>query len=217
MARKPKRGRYTPKKDHGKPEGIDLGTMNLTSGQVRPEDGETREATQRRFFENTLFPQGLVLLRARTDKGNDPSMPGMLVALIPPEEVDADVRRVLEARAVEPDALRWADSIQGQVGWTTMASISGDPVADAEASFAKLNLDLSAPMRYKASFVFHLAQSRDVVEAVARGGFFAFAVPELVRELAALDFADAMAALPYFSLPAAPQLTQLLQHLARPS
>lgn len=70
-------------------------------------------------------------------------------------------------------------------------------------------------MLYNASLLFHLAESRSHVEAVASGGLFAFAVPELVQQLVGLSFADAMDSLPYFSLLAAPQLASLL-HPLRP-
>lgn len=103
---------------------------------------------------------------------------------------------------------------RGQVGWTTLASLSGNVAADREASFAKLNLNLTEPMRYKASFAFHLAQCHAAVEAVASGGLFAFGMPKLVRELATLTFADAMDSLPYFVLPAAPSLAMLLGQLS---
>lgn len=87
-------------------------------------------------------------------------------------------------------------------------------MADAEASFAKLNLDLTAPTVYKASFVFHLGQSRLMVKALAGGdGLFAVGLPELIQQLATLSVGDAVASLPVLTVPAAPQLSQLLEQL----
>lgn len=220
MSPKSRRRRYTPKKKRG-PAGTETPyrsaeAMRPLSARVGASDPTSRLAAHQEFLRGTILPRGLALLRPIGGDASPAvaaSLPPMLVMLVDPQDIDADMRAVLDARAAEQDRVAWGSSVRGQVGWTTLASISGGPVADAEASFAKLNFDLTAPMRYKASFLFHLAQSRSHVEAVASGGLFAFAVPELVQQLVDLSFADAMDSLPYFSLPAAPQLASFLERL----
>jgi hypothetical protein len=190
--------------------------MRPRSARLGATDPTSRLAAQRDFLAGTTLPHGLVLLRpdaADASATTALSRARILVALVDPGDIDAGMRAVFDARAAQPDWVRWASSVRGQVGWTTLASISGDPVADAQASFAKLNFDLSGPMRYKASFVFHLAQTLGHVEAVASGGLFAFALPELVEQLGGLTLADALDSLPFVTLPAAPQLATFLPRL----
>ncbi|MDQ6798436.1 MAG: hypothetical protein M3011_10555, partial [Actinomycetota bacterium] len=170
MGRKPKRGRYTPRKDRSE-AGSPKGAMSLRSARVGPEHPEARRSAEEEFLRGAIFPQRLTLLRPSARgpgerAGADPGAAGLVVALVDPDEVDADMRRLLHGRAGEVDPRRWSDSVRGTAGWTTLASISGDPTADAEASFAKLNFELTAPIGYKASFVFHLSQSRVLVRAL---------------------------------------------------
>lgn len=222
MGRKPKRGRYTPKKERkSRPASPAraFAAMGLRTGRVGVEDAAARRVAEEEFFAGTIFPERLTLLRPSAGPRGavgaaDPDAAGIVVALVEPGDVDADLRRLLEARAAEVDAQRWTRSVQGTVGWTTLASISGVPVADAEASFAKLNLHLTAPIVYNASFVFQLGQSRLMVRALAGGdGLFAVGLPELVQQLGTLSVADAVASLPVLTVPAAPQLSELLDQL----
>lgn len=192
--------------------------MGLTWGRIGPDDAAARVAAEGEFFKDATLPGHLVLLQPRAGAPGPaavahPSLPAMLVALVGPGEIDRRMRGVFDARAAALDPDTWAGSIEGSLGWTTMASLSGDPVADADSSFAKLNFDLTAPVPYRASFVFHLAQSRSLVQAVVDGGLFALGLSELVGRLGALSMADAVESLPFFVLPAAPQLSQLLDRL----
>jgi len=193
--------------------------MTLRTGRVGVEDAEARRAAEQEFFADAIFPERLTLLRptiAIPGQGGsaDPRAAGMVVALVDADDVDADMHRLLHARASQLDPVRWNQSVEGTVGWTTLASISGDPAADASAAYAKLNFGLTAPINYKASFVFHLSQSGGLVRALVGGeGLFAVGLPELVHQLAAMRFTDAMASLPFLTVAAAPQLSQLLDQV----
>ncbi len=192
---------------------------------------EAQAAQAREFLDGAILPGGLTLFRPTTGPPSasaavDLSVPAMLIILVDAEDIDEELRAVFDARAAEANGLTWGESLRGQVGWTTLATVTGDPRVDAKRSFAKLNLDLSfaklnldltAPMRYKASFAFHLAQTSGHVGAVAgAGGLVAFAMPELVGQLGGLTMMEAMDSLPCFILPAAPQLASLLTRLGPP-
>ncbi len=124
VARKPKRGRYTPpNRDRRGPSngrGV-FGEMGLTSARIGAEDSQARDTAEREFFRDTIFPEQLTLLRPTTgapgeDAPADPGATGMLVALVGRDDFDADTRRLFDARAAEVDALRWNETVEGQVG-----------------------------------------------------------------------------------------------------
>lgn len=116
MGRKPKRGRYTPKRERKSrlagPAGA-FGAMGLRTGRVGAEDAGARRVAEEEFFAGTIFPERLTLLRPsagpRGAVGADGA--GIVVALVEPGDVDANLRRLLEARAAEVDAQRWNRSV----------------------------------------------------------------------------------------------------------
>ncbi len=196
--------------------------MRPTRARIGSVDSDEAQAAQaREILEGAILPGGLTLFRPTTGPPSASatvSLPAMLIILVDADDIDEELRAVFDARAAEASGLTWGESLRGQVGWTTFATVTGDPQVDAKRSFAKLNLDMTAPVRYEASFVFHLAQTRSHVQAVAgAGGVVAFAMPELVGQLGGLTMMEAMDSLPFFVLPAAPQLAALLTKLEPPA
>jgi len=202
------------------PRSRSANVMRPNWARVGSVDSDEAQAAQaREFLEGAVLPGGLTLFRPTTGPPSasaavDLSLPAMLIMLVDADDIDEELRAVFDARAAEVSGLAWGESLRGEVGWTTLATVTGDPQVDAQRSFAKLNLDLTAPMRYKASFAFHLAQTSSHVHAVAgAGGLVAFAMPELVQQLGGSTMVQAMDSLPFFILPAAPQLAALLTTL----
>ncbi len=109
--------------------------------------------------------------------------------------------------------LAWHDSLRAGVGWTTLASFSGDPTTDAANSYAKLNVRVDAPTSFEASFVFHLAQTLDMVTAVCEGGLFTIGTPEQIEFLQPQTFADALDMLPVIPIPRSTQPAIIVKHL----
>lgn len=69
--------------------------------------------------------------------------------------------------AYAADKSGWFDKLEGAVGWQSHIEISGDPASDAQHAYAKVVMDLRAPVRAEATLLFHLARSSHIVEVVA--------------------------------------------------
>jgi len=109
----------------------------------------------REFLDGAILP-GLTLFRPTTGPPTAPaavdlSLPAMLIILVDADDIDEELRAVFDVRAAEANGLAWGESLRGSVGWTTSATVTGDPQLDAKRSFAKLNLDPTSPMPYKSS------------------------------------------------------------------